>query len=148
MMSEDFAKRIYDLMNEYGCYTIRDAALKTGVAYSTMSRICLHGIAPKPQILMRLADSFGVSVDYLLLRTDNDTIYPASAPVSFAERLGGLMKENGITAHRLSEEIGLGSDRVSHWLKRGYLPTTDTLIVLADRFGVCTDYLLGRTDER
>jgi len=65
-----------------------------------------------------------------------------------AERLKPLRKEKGLTQVKMAELLQC-TDR--HYQKIEYgkvnLPST-TLMFLADFFGVTTDYLLGRSDER
>lgn len=68
--------------------------------------------------------------------------------MDFAQRLGELMDEKGLNSLQLSKKIG-GSDRVvGAWRKGEYGPKLDSLIRLADFFGVSIDYLSGRSDER
>lgn len=67
---------------------------------------------------------------------------------SLAERLKPLRKSRHLTQVAMAELLNC-TDR--HYQKIEYgkvnLPST-TLITLADFFGVTTDYLLGRSDER
>lgn len=67
---------------------------------------------------------------------------------SIAERLKPLRKEKKKTQKEMAALLGCTEQ---HYQKIEYgtinLPST-TLIFLADFFGVTTDYLLGRSDER
>lgn len=67
---------------------------------------------------------------------------------SLAERLKPLRKSKKVTQVKMAELLGC-TDR--HYQKIEYgnvnVPAT-TVIFLADYFGVTTDYLLGRTDEK
>jgi len=65
----------------------------------------------------------------------------------FIERLNNLLEERGISANKMSKDLGLGSSAYTHWKNRGNLPSGDVIQKLADYFDVSTDYLLGRTDE-
>lgn len=56
-----------------------------------------------------------------------------------------LMSKKGITAKTLSEKTGISPGNISDWKNGRSVPKADTLIKLADYFGVSTDYLLGRT---
>ena len=67
---------------------------------------------------------------------------------SLAERLKPLRKEKNCTQKQMADLLNC-TER--HYQKIEYgpinLPST-SVILLADFFGVSTDYLLGRSDER
>ena len=46
----------------------------------------------------------------------------------------------------IGKEIGVSSATISKW-KSGTIPNGETLVRIADYFGVSIDYLLGRKDE-
>lgn len=66
----------------------------------------------------------------------------------FSARIKALRKEKGVTQVEMAEFLGC-KDR--HYQKIEYgeinIPSL-TLVKLADYFGVSTDYLLGRSDNR
>ena len=130
-ISTEFQRRFLDLAGE------------TGIESKTAS-----GILPKPTTLARLADKFGVSVDYLLGRSERETLPAAAAPAAFAERFETLRKERGETLYRVAENTHIHRNNIAQWVKRGYTPALDDLLLLAEYFGVSADFLLGRTDER
>lgn len=66
---------------------------------------------------------------------------------SFAERMKELRRKNGMTQSAVGEIIGLGQDSISVYERGKHYPEVRNLIILADYFGVSTDYLLGRTDN-
>ncbi|MDE7243944.1 MAG: helix-turn-helix domain-containing protein [Oscillospiraceae bacterium] len=61
----------------------------------------------------------------------------------FAQRLKQLRQRRRISRIVLSELCGLHRNAVSRY-ERGTMPSFDSLIAIADFFGVSTDYLLGR----
>ena len=65
-----------------------------------------------------------------------------------AKRLKTLREERGKTQREMADML---TCTVQHYQRMEYgkvnLPST-TLMFLADFFGVATDYLLGRSDER
>ena len=64
------------------------------------------------------------------------------------ERLRELRKEQGETQKQVAAAIGIG-ERPYQYLESGeHRPSLDTLIALADHFGVSLDYLAGRSDRR
>lgn len=66
---------------------------------------------------------------------------------NFSERIKELRRKNGMTQAALGEIIRVGPDSISVYEKGKNYPEVRKLIVLADFFGVSTDYLLGRTDN-
>ena len=62
----------------------------------------------------------------------------------FAARIKELRKEKNWTQEQLAITLGYKRAAVSEWETRNKEPEYDTLIEIADIFGVTTDYLLGR----
>ena len=66
----------------------------------------------------------------------------------FSERLRTLREEKGIKQAEMADVLGCTSrnyQRIEYG--ESNVPAT-TLMILADYFGVTTDYLLGRSEER
>ena len=66
----------------------------------------------------------------------------------FGERLILLRKEKGITQSELGEQLGVVKSTISVYEAEHSEPNIETLIKMADYFGVTTDYLLGRSDKK
>ena len=65
----------------------------------------------------------------------------------FSERIKALRQEQGMTQEALGKVIGVKRDSIYTYETGKNYPEVRNLIVLADYFGVSTDYLLGRTDN-
>ena len=65
---------------------------------------------------------------------------------NFAERMKELRLKHGLTQTAAGEIIGKKQDAISTYERGQNYPEVRNLIILADYFGVSTDYLLGRTD--
>ncbi|OFI46721.1 transcriptional regulator [Floricoccus penangensis] len=61
------------------------------------------------------------------------------------ERIKELCKKRGITISALEDKLGIPSNTIYQWKKR--VPKTERLQLVADYFGVSTDYLLGRDEN-
>lgn len=74
--------------------------------------------------------------------------YDMSTSQLFAERLRTVRRRAGLRQGDLAKEIGITSRAIVRW-ESGDAErfTLDTLVLLADRFGVSLDYLLGREDD-
>ena len=62
----------------------------------------------------------------------------------FAEKLNELMDENKLKGKSLSEKTGIPRTTISSWLTMKKKISIDYLCLVADFFGVTTEYLLGR----
>ena len=50
-------------------------------------------------------------------------------------------------AHETAKKFGVANATITYWGKRGNVPKGDTIVAMADFFGVSADYLLCRTDD-
>lgn len=68
--------------------------------------------------------------------------------VKIAERLKVLRKERNLRQSDVAKLLGIGVRTYQYYEGDDHRPDYEMLITLADFFGVTTDYLLGRTEER
>lgn len=61
----------------------------------------------------------------------------------FAERLKELRLEKGLSIQQLSKETKLSSSSLSRWENKQASIKINEIIIIAQYFGVTTDYLLG-----
>lgn len=66
--------------------------------------------------------------------------------MSFIEIVLSLIDENKISKNKLLSDLNLSKNSFVNWTERGTIPNGDTILKIADYFGVSTDYLLGKTD--
>lgn len=64
------------------------------------------------------------------------------------ENIRRLRQERGLNQEELGHRVGASKQSVSNWENGNIAPSIDLLIRLADFFGVSTDYLLGRQNQR
>lgn len=64
------------------------------------------------------------------------------------ENIRRLRQERGLCQEELGRKIGASKQSVSNWENGNIVPSIDLLVRLADFFGVSTDYLLGRQNQR
>lgn len=64
----------------------------------------------------------------------------------FAKRLKELMQLQSLSISKLSQETGIPKSTINCWLLQIRSPQIDSLVEIADYFGVTIDYLLGRED--
>ena len=68
--------------------------------------------------------------------------------MTFGEKLQRLRARKGLSQDALAELLDVSRQAVSKWERDETMPDPDKIVVLADLFGVTTDYLLGRSDAR
>ena len=66
----------------------------------------------------------------------------------FYDRFKELCDKRGISCNRAALEMGLSNATPTAWKKRGLTPKADTLAIIANYFGVTTDYLLGEENKK
>ena len=67
--------------------------------------------------------------------------------MEFRQRLQMLREQKHISRTVLSELCGLHTDAVRRYERGECEPTKDSLIAIADYFGVSIDYLVGRSEK-
>ncbi len=122
---------------------------------TTVSKWELGKAVPDTAMLIKLAEFFDVSTDYLLSRSNYyypDTIEIANIEennnkTQFAEKLKDLRAEANLSQKALSKKLGLSSAAIGHLETGRNEPTATTLIAYAKYFDVSADYLLGLTSD-
>lgn len=64
----------------------------------------------------------------------------------FSIRLKELINESGISQMELAKKMNISKNQIHYWKIGKAEPSIDYLILLANYFGVCIDYLVGRQD--
>lgn len=99
---------------------------------------------PDYDILIKIADYFHVSVDYLLGNQKPISALALSKTTSvFGHMLQQLRKNKKSSQTVLSKELGVAQSTVGMWESGKREPDYDTLIRIAKYFHVSVDYLLG-----
>ncbi len=68
--SEKFKQRFSELISDMDCKKSEIPKL-LNIDYNVYIKISKFGIIPKPVVLIRIADYFNISIEYLLGRTNN-----------------------------------------------------------------------------
>ena len=67
--------------------------------------------------------------------------------MSYYRRIRDLREDNDLTQREIAAYLGMPQPQYSRYETGTRDIPTATLISLADRYGVSTDYILGRTDN-
>ncbi len=144
--SEKFKKRFLELIDDLDCNKSKIPKL-LNIDYNVFIKISEFGIIPKPIILMRIADYFDISIEYLLGRTDNEYFEKSETPSTFLERYKTLKSENNMSDYTVAQKLHVTTSYTTNWKNKHYTPSISNLIVLSEIFKVSIDFLLGRTDD-
>lgn len=146
-VSIEFQNRFKEYVELQGKVNKHQLANDMNIAYTIFSKAYNYGIVPKPIVLMRIADFFKISVEYLLGNTNNEYFEKSKDPKTFQERLTYLRTLKNLTPSDLTRHTHIHRNRILQWDKYNYIPSLHDLTILADFFDVSLDYLLGRTDD-
>ena len=98
---------------------------------------------PDNEMLVKIANFFGVSIDYLL----GSDAYKKST-TSFGQNLKKMRKQHGVTQGELANIVGIEKSSVSKYETANVIPSIDILKKIASVFNVSVDYLLGSEEQQ
>lgn len=101
-------------------------------------------VYPSFDNLLKIADHFCVSVDYLLGRTDDFIEYHTKSLIPFNLNLENILKNKKITKYRFFKDCQFDNSLKTSWFKKGTKPNACTLIKMADYLNISMDELMGR----
>ena len=134
-----FHERLSELMIEKGVNTVSLAAA-IGVSDETVRRWRNGQRDILLSQLVKLADYFQCSLDFLAGRSDTVLDYQVREMPPFYDSLRAVMAEKGVSRYRLVKELPVYDGYFTNW-KKGKSPNILTLILLADYLDVTIDHL-------
>ena len=146
-ISLSFQKRFKSLLEESD-YSRSEIAKLIPLSQSTLSNALTYGIIPSTKTLIKIADFFDISINFLLGKTDTEDFYKSSSPASFLSRFESLCSEKEVTHYKVAADCLFDKSNISRWISKGFLPELEILELLCDYFNVSPDYLLGRTEDK
>ncbi len=142
-----FQENLQDLLDEKEM-NIKRLAKQVGIQDSLLYKYASNKSIPTVDNLIKLANYFDCSLNYLIGIDDEPKSYKFKETYNkdlFFKRYNQLLQENHLTNHALSKKLDFSPSDLKHW-KEGTIPYLETIIKLADYFGVSIDYLVGRED--
>ena len=144
--SEIFKQRFLELIDDLDCKK-SEIPTMLNIDYNIFIKITEFGIIPKPVVLIRIADYFNISVEYLLGRTNNAFFLKADKETTFLNRYQVLKSEKNLTDYAIAQKLRITTSYTTNWKNKKYIPSIVNVIELSEIFKVSVDYLLGRTDD-
>ncbi len=139
----NLSERLKDLMEEAEINTPTLSA-KINIEQSAILRFIKAERLPSATSLVKLADFFNCSTDYLLGLSDILDNRSFSQRPPFNVQLGNLLEYFHITKYRLVKDTRLSEETVNNWHKGKYEPNVESLVKLANRYHCSVDFILGR----
>lgn len=137
------SKRLNELMEEAEV-NIPALSEKVNIEQSAILRFTKAERLPSATSLVKLADFFHCTTDYLLGLSDvlDDRTFKQRPP--FNEQLSFLLNYFKISKYRLTKETKIAEQTVINWHKGNYEPAIENLIKLSTYFKCSVDFILGR----
>lgn len=63
------------------------------------------------------------------------------------ERIVLVLKQNKMSQRDLAKALGVSSNTVNRWIKKGMMPDSDKIEKIAEILNTPIDYLYGKTDD-
>ncbi len=146
-ISQDFKLRVIELMDDNEL-TKKDLSKQSNISDAVLSRILIYGIIPSLGVLIKLANTFNVSLEYLLTESEDNSFYPSNSNATFQTRLHELMEEKNTKYSIIAHTMPFTKNYFYEWERTGTIPSWEYLKAIASHFKVSPDYLLGRTDDK
>lgn len=137
-----FSERLIELMEENGL-NAESLSKKIGVAPTIIRRWCLPYKDTYYSNVLKVADYFQCSLDYLCNRSDIVLDFMPKPCPPFMEWLPTVIKESGKTTYKIFKNTKIKSSYFSLW-RKGRDPQLSSLGVLADYLECSLDRLVGR----
>lgn len=126
--------------------TQKQLANALGIDNSSVCKYETGDVLPSHDILIKMAELFNVSTDYILDRSgrvqDEDEV-----AATFADRLKALRCKSGISQFELAKQLNMSQQAVAQWEAGKSEPSIEMLVNLAEFFHTTTDFLTGVNDR-
>lgn len=137
-----FSERLEDLINEQNINK-KTLAKKVGINATCISHYILGKSAPTVASLIKLADYFNCSTDFLLGREEENHNLTFKTCPPFCEQLLFLKENFNFSPDDIYNGTEIAKSSYYNWLD-GKLPSLDNIIRLATLFDCRVDFILGR----
>ena len=138
-----FVENLNELMFD-NKMTVKDFCEKLDIGKSECYRCLRKENLPIFTTIIKIADYFCCSIDYLLGRAphliDDKLNYTPPFNIAFAQ----ILKERGLTRYQLNKHTKIANARIDDWYHGKRVPTLDNVIRLAKYFDCTIDKLLCR----
>ncbi len=143
IFSERLSELIFDI-NKIG----REIAKDIGIGKTTIYEYLSGNKMPSLSNLIKIADYFNCSLDYLLgleSEQENLTFNPCKP---FSVRFNEVLKYFDITRYKLEKLTGISESALYYWAKGQRTPTIEKIVLICKKLDCRVDFFVGRSDLR
>ena len=139
-----FSERLSELIFESN-KTARDVAREIGIGKTTIYEYLSGTKMPSLPNLIKLADYFYCSTDYLLgLEAEQyEKTFQVCKP--FPEQFKEMLAHFGITRYKLEQMTEIAESALYYWAKGEKTPTVEKLILICKKLDCRLDFFIGRS---
>lgn len=121
--------------------TQEELAILVNTTKATISNYENEYSEPSIEMLLKLSEKLGVSIDFLCGKVVSTT--NKSSNVSYGERLKYLRNERDMTQEEISEQLNISRSTYARYETSDTQPDFETLIKLSSIFNVTIDYIVS-----
>ena len=139
----NFSENLSELLDD-NHLTVEQFAESVDIAYSEVYRYLRKEYAPKLSNIIKIADTYGYSLDFLigLIPFPENAKFKTTPP--FSEQFKKHLAKKGVTRYRMSKETGISINRLDSWYHGEFIPSLEKALKLKKYFDCTLDYLFGR----
>ena len=142
-MMSNFVERLDYLLKEQELNQ-KTFAEKVGISEGSISFYLQDKHIPTVAHLVKIADYFQCSTDFLLGREEENRKLTFKPCPPFCEQIVNLKNEFGGVVDRFVKKAKIARSSYFNWASSKYVPSLDNIITLADHLDRRVDYILGR----
>ena len=147
MNLSSFADRLSELI--FDCKKkVREVAKETGISKTTVYEYLSGQKMPTLCNLVKLADYFNCSTDYLLGLEQEQTEQTFQTRKPFPERFQEVLQYFKITRYRLQEMTGIAESALYYWAKGQKSPNLENILLVCEKLDCRVDFFIGRSNAR
>ena len=141
-MSE-FVERLNELINEQDLNQ-KMFAEKVGISEGSISLYLQDKHIPTVAHLIKMADFFHCSTDFLLGREEENARLTFKPVPPFSKQIVKLKNEFGGIVNHFVAKAKIARSSYFNWASSKYVPSLDNILSLANNLDCRVDYILGR----
>lgn len=140
-----FAERLSDLIFDSGKNS-REIAKEIGIGKSTIYEYLSANKMPTLQNLIKLADYFGCSIDFLFGQDDYESKGKFITPAPFPARFKEMLDYFNISRYKLEKLTGISESVLYYWAKGDKTPSIESIVHVCEVLDCSIDFFIGRTN--
>ena len=142
-----FADRLSELIFDRK-QNARGVAQEISIGKTTIYEYLSGQKMPTLQNLVKLADYFGCSTDYLLGLEPEQTGLTFQVCKPFHQRFQEVLQYFDISRYRLEQLTGIAESALYYWAKGQKCPTVENILLVCNKLDCRVDFFIGRSNVR